>query len=944
MLRPRFVLALFLSLLFTVTPTVTSGSLFAVGPCCESPYIRGDVNNDGMLSLGDAVQIVHVIFGGNGFPAGAIECAYDANANGSLNLVDVLDVVTHIFLAEPALLPAPYPDPGVDAACVAAPVELVLHSERSIFEVGDAVPLTLVAHYSDGTELQVGDEATWELTDDSVVDVVEGFAPELCGEARGSTVVTATFSGIRSNPLNIAVGSAIDNDRILAEITVSSGPSAMAPYRVFVDALATTVDDATIDGTGDSLDYRDLKFLWDFGVAGAEHNIQVGGNLCGSFAYELADGADDTPITIALAVIDPDGGEIGIATHSFTLEPYSGTTYYFAESGNDSTGDGSLDAPWQTFAKAADEVRDRDGAIRCLFQRGDTFEIEAEEEFFDEVGDPLILFGAYGEGDRPLFTADTVDNQSLIELNGSCHHWAFVDLDFDKPGHPLTDPDSVGEIWDINGSEANQTGPQNILILRCRADGGGTTLSTYRDVFDEETLEHQIQDISIFDSDFRNTTSMILFLGGERMAVIGNTLKANGNEHLLRLWYLGRAAILRNHCEDVSMDQSQGPVRTTMRILSTPRREIPNIRPTRHVIVQDNFFQMGANNQCFDIASGHDDIDTDGHTQHIIFERNRLFPSIAAPVSGQSYWDLVADNITIRNNLIHGAAVEDNMYVVRCVDYFDSSNGVIDAPKPHNIWVYGNTVYAPNIAGSRMLMVYVVERDGGTGFAASDADPTGTLIVRNNVLVGGPDGSGGLIEVRSDVNDMVEDGQVFADHNLYYNPDSNSPWILNSAPLGDFTLSEWQDEGQGSGSGTLDAELVAPELGTQRLTVSSSAGFSVGDRVYGLTSGASGIVESTGLNRIDVRAIWSGRPFPGSESALLDTGIDTNLYNLDGTATTDVLAATVVTTREDFRLSPGSPAVGAGVAEPRLFDDFFGRPRPGTQGVSGSPSMGAIEP
>ena len=54
---------------------------------------------------------------------------------------------------------------------IAAPIELVLHAERSIFDVGETSTLTLIARYSDGTQLPVGDEATWQLTDDSVVDV-----------------------------------------------------------------------------------------------------------------------------------------------------------------------------------------------------------------------------------------------------------------------------------------------------------------------------------------------------------------------------------------------------------------------------------------------------------------------------------------------------------------------------------------------------------------------------------------------------------------------------------------------------------------------------------------------------------------------------------------------------------------------------------------------------
>ena len=71
----------------------------------------------------------------------------------------------------------------------------------------------------------------------------------------------------------------------------------------------------------------------------------------------------------------------------------------------------------------------------------------------------------------------------------------------------------------------------------------------------------------------------------------------------------------------------------------------------------------------------------------------------------------------------------------------------VSTPKPHDIWVLGNTVYAPNVNAATFRMVWVVSRAGGTGFAAADEEETGNLLVRNNAIhVGG-------------IPEVVEDGR-----------------------------------------------------------------------------------------------------------------------------------------------------------------------------------------
>jgi peptide-N-glycosidase F-like protein len=62
----------------------------------EKPFLRGEVNGDGAVDLGDAVAILFRLFAGQ-----AIECAKaaDTNDDGALDLSDAIDLLDYLFLA-----------------------------------------------------------------------------------------------------------------------------------------------------------------------------------------------------------------------------------------------------------------------------------------------------------------------------------------------------------------------------------------------------------------------------------------------------------------------------------------------------------------------------------------------------------------------------------------------------------------------------------------------------------------------------------------------------------------------------------------------------------------------------------------------------------------------------------------------------------------------------
>jgi hypothetical protein len=91
------------------------------------------------------------------------------------------------------------------------------------------------------------------------------------------------------------------------------------------------------------------------------------------------------------------------------------TTYYFAQAGNDSTGDGSQANPWKTLAKVNSVIIASTGNIACLLNRGDTW----RESTALSIGKADVTLGAYGSGEKPVITRFTQQYSSGWTATGS---------------------------------------------------------------------------------------------------------------------------------------------------------------------------------------------------------------------------------------------------------------------------------------------------------------------------------------------------------------------------------------------------------------------------------------------------------------------------------------------------------------------------------------------
>jgi hypothetical protein len=95
---------------------------FAAAPGeCGLFFIRGDVNNDGTVNIGDVTYLNNYLYSSGPPPDAPCDRA-DANDDGAVNIGDMTYLITFIYQQGP-VPPWPYPLPGIDSTPDDIPVE-----------------------------------------------------------------------------------------------------------------------------------------------------------------------------------------------------------------------------------------------------------------------------------------------------------------------------------------------------------------------------------------------------------------------------------------------------------------------------------------------------------------------------------------------------------------------------------------------------------------------------------------------------------------------------------------------------------------------------------------------------------------------------------------------------------------------------------------------------
>ncbi len=297
--------------------------------------------------------------------------------------------------------------------------------------------------------------------------------------------------------------------------------------------------------------------------------------------------------------------------------------------------------------------------------------------------------------------------------------------------------------------------PQGLLLLRLKAvdfnDGIGW--GDWTPIF---TTPHD--GMFVVESESTSPSGTYeAYVGGRRIALMGNYFHDTGVSHVLRVWQAVKGVISNNQLA------RPGGQRHALKLHGP---EINDGRPeTRWVSITDNIFRASSTSQwTVSMGSQSGAASEADPVSHLILERNRFTgsSSLVADIETE------ARNVIIRNNVFDDSLGNGNVAIL-----YSQRNTYV--PAPSDVRIYNNTVYSTNTSSQ----------------AFSIGAEVANCRVRNN-----------LFAVPSVSSSLISGGGGSgwaADHNLI----TASPGFTNPAG-GDFSLA--------SGSSAANQGTTLPEV------------------------------------------------------------------------------------------------------------------------------------
>ncbi|MBL0275011.1 MAG: PKD domain-containing protein [Anaeromyxobacter sp.] len=562
-----------------------------------------------------------------------------------------------------------------------------------------------------------------------------------------------TAAGVIGVALALVVGLAASEAGVAGEATTRPpspgvGPmtaahrtSGVAPLSVFFDGVDTVPEGAAspfrwtsgVHQPADG-DHEGLHYAWDFGDAGSGRWPTTGGGRNTATGYTAAH-VYETPGTyqVRLEVTDK-AGVVRAYQQAITVTEFRGATYYVSAQGSDAA-DGrtpatALRTAERGFAKVNGANR------RLLFRRGDRFPMP-RPAVLSAPGPGLV--GAYGAGSRPVLES-TVPEEGAIIVRGP--DWRVMDLEISGPG--------TGNNGAIGFDVSRQT--VDALFLRLAAPGWNVGIG-WGDWTPILATPHD--GVTVMECEVAGSRTNGMYVGGRRLALLGNDVHDMADSHVLRVWQAHKAVIAHNRL------WNPGATRHAIKLHGGA---FGGARPeTRWVTISDNLIR----GKTWSVAIGPQDGGVDERLSHVVFERNRFWGEASVQVD----LEIWARQVMVRNNLFDGTGAS-RYYTAVAV----GRRGV--EPPPEEVRVLHNTV---------------VRTDPSSEFEAFKVQPAaGGVLFRNNlasapsaprpVLVSGAGGPG-----------------FVSDHNLL-------------VPLSAFTDAAGGDLTLGAGSPAVDGGRSAPEV------------------------------------------------------------------------------------------------------------------------------------
>jgi len=497
-----------------------------------------------------------------------------------------------------------------------------------------------------------------------------------------------------------------DSDSGVGGEGIVSRTSGVAP-------LAVQFQAGYIAGADESARFRDFDYTWDFGDA-ASGTWGTTGRSKNSAKGAIAAHVFESPGTYEVVLTIRDGGGV-VGAESYEITVQDPDVFYAGEKTicvSDTAHGDFTGAPLGALQITTDDLstitEHAQAGNRILFHRGSSWTTEGLT--WPENGGPVTL-GAYGEGQSPdalgLFS-----NAPEISVTGAAG--VFLPLD-GKQDWRVMDLRIVGA-QDAQGAVGGAMEMQRHLFLRLSLSGFDCAMGWSH--WNTAALM-PIDDMVIASCDISESETNVMYVGAERLAVLGNRVRNARTSHVVRIWQAYRSVVSENVVSGSSLDNTNG--RHALKLHGPKESELAPADGNGSLAHRSEFSIVSGNvfgsSGPWPLNLAPQDSGSDERLSDIVFERNRYHQDLgdqsATPL--QVALRVAARNATIRNNVIDGTGDGNDFTGI-----WVGLNGA--EPAASGVAVYNNTIFrANNDVGN-----------GRVGIAVG-AEATST-VVRNNLI------------------------------------------------------------------------------------------------------------------------------------------------------------------------------------------------------------------
>lgn len=544
-----------------------------------------------------------------------------------------------------------------------------------------------------------------------------------------------------------------------AATIVAGRTSGTAPLLVnFYDSEATA--STSVDGV-----FHSREYTWTYGdteagswgTSGLSKNTDKG--PVAAHVFETAG-----TYTVTLTVKNSSGEEIGTDTETITVaDPdttYTGTLTTCVNKVGDDTWTGCPSGASHVNSDdltSASVINAAQTGERLLLKRGSSWTLSGLPAWPNSTGPTTI--GAYG-------TCTTPDALGICSnapaISGSS---GFIDIGYNRDFR-IMDLAYTGEF--TGGS--NLTDFDQCLFLRLNISnapaGAGLGWSHWN------SASGIIRDqLGVVSSRVYNSAHYGVYVGGERLAVLGNIFNRTGDTHLLRVWQLYRGVIAHNQLTGTNYNSAEGRSALKLHGPDDVTEDPEHCAETAGTACLRNYTALSvvSNNTFggsgpYPVGISPQSAAADTQITDIIFEKNRIIDDYGESYTNQTRSLLLGGRyFSVRNNIIDGSSANFDW---RGIVIGGTGVTAEDYPQvPGGLgyhMIYNNTIYRSDSPNDTVYGVDI--RSGST-----------TSTVRNN-LFSAPSATG-------DVGVSVNNGTGTT---LSNNVDTDTPYFSdpnNATPL-----------------------------------------------------------------------------------------------------------------------------------------------------------------